>query len=306
MIIHLNHNDLDAMGCHFVLKKQYSDIHQYNTPYSKIEDNLEIIHDKLSYDKTIDKMYITDLSFNQAQYSILMGIVREFPNTHFIFIDHHPVMFDVEATHNLLSILDTSKSATKLCAEYFGMANEFIEAVNAFDTWDKNSKYFKYGFMLNTLFWGHKQKSFTYAFKSMGKPTARNIEDYEEIKQKKNKHFEGLRKKGLLMNDNGVLISFTDKHLNWIQIDYPNEEFYVNATSYGTINVRIGDVVPEEEAGHLKEILSTSLQTEDWFVDMGGHPRAFGVSHKGSNDHIIIVECVRHIFEEVKKLKESA
>ena len=306
MIIQLNHNDLDAMGCHFVLRQKYEDILQLNTSYANIETQLDIIHDKLSYDKTVSEVFITDLSFNQEQYTALLRIVSEFSNINFTFIDHHPVQFNVSANpKNMYCILSTEFSATKLTAQYLDIDNDFINAVDAFDTWKKGSKYFKYGFMLNTLYWDYKQKRFTYNFKSMQKPSESHLNDYKDLKDKKDKHFANLRSKGLLLNDNKVLISFTDKHLNWIQIDYPNEEFYINATSYGTINIRIGDVVPEREAGELKDILSKTLTQEDWFVDIGGHPRAFGIAHHGENNHLIIVECVKHIFEEIKKIKEA-
>lgn len=306
MIIQVNHNDLDAMGCHFVLKKIYGDnIIQYNTSYTKIEEVLEKMHDKLSYDKTINEVYITDLSFNQSQFNNMLTIVEEFPNIPFTFIDHHPVLFDTNLSNfkNLKCILNISKSATLLTAELFNVDNTFVHAVNAFDLWKKNDKHFNYGFMLNVLYWDYKQKHFTYEFKSMGKPSQQHIADYHNNKAKKEKHFHQLKEKGLFIVDSGVLISFSDKHLNWIQIDYPNEDFYINATSYGTINVRIGESVEESKAGHLKEILSESLKAEEWFVDMGGHKRAFGIAHNGTNNHLIIVECMKHIIEEIKKMK---
>jgi oligoribonuclease NrnB/cAMP/cGMP phosphodiesterase (DHH superfamily) len=234
---------------------------------------------------------------------MLVGIIKEFRDVKFVFIDHHPVTFQLVDLPNLTLVLDTSKSASKLTSDFFGFNDTFVEAVNAFDIWDINSKYFKYGFMLNSLFWDYRPNSFIAQFKSMNKPNQKQLEDYQRIKDKKDKHFETLKKKGLLLSSNGTLVSFTDKHLNWIQIDYPNEEFYINATSYGTINVRIGDVVSQDRAGELKDVLTESLQTEEWFVDIGGHPRAFGISHKGSNDHIIIVQCVKHIVDEIAKMK---
>lgn len=306
MTLQVTHNDMDGIVCHMIIKKFRPNLSYYSTTYNNIQEKLESLHDRLSYDKSIQEVFVTDLSFNQEQFSDLIKIVEEFHIVKFVFIDHHPVLFDIVDSNNLKNlelILDTSMSASKLTAEYFSLSNTFIEAVNAFDTWDNKSKYFRYGFMLNSLFWDYRANSFIAQFKNMQKPSERNLEDFEKIKAKKDQHFQALKNKGLLISSEGVLISFMDKHLNWVQIDYPDEEFYINATSYGTINIRIGDKVPEEKAGELKRILSESLVAEEWFVDIGGHPRAFGIAHNGSNDHLIIVECVKHIVNEISKMK---
>ena len=303
MILSLSHIDLDGYVCQFILQKEYGNIVKYNTNYNKINEYIDIIHDKLSYDRTISMVYITDLSFNQDQYSYFIRLVKEFPDINFVFIDHHPRQFEVVKCKNIIHVIKETKSASLQLAEHFDGVTDFVEAVNAFDTWQTDSKYFKYGLMLNTLFWDYKAKRFSYVFKDMHKPSQREVSDYKEILEKKNKHFETLRSKGLLAESKGVLISFTDKYLNWIQLDYPNKLYYINATSYGTINVRISEEVEEQKTKELKKQIAGSLSSEEWFVDMGGHDRAFGISHNEHNDHNVIVECVKMIFEDIKRIE---
>lgn len=163
----ITHDDLDGAGCAILFKYHYPDIEVQHHNYGTI-DNIaqELLNNKDKY----DRIYFADIT--PSEY-----IGKEMlKDGKFVLIDHH-------ITREYLlgqPFYDTSVCATVLTAAYFypmdNKYNDFIHAVDAYDTWKLNSPYRDLGLYLNLLFDHYKMDEFVKEFSDM-----RDINRNEEI-----------------------------------------------------------------------------------------------------------------------------
>lgn len=304
MIISLSHIDLDGVSCQIVLSKHFQNVEYLNCNYDNIKDYFDIIKNIIET-KKVQKVFVTDLSFNENTMSYFNSVVKECnlynPNIEYIIIDHHPSTVDCYQfinVNNIELIADTEKCATKLTYEYFKSQPEnllsYVNRVNAYDIWLDSTEDFLKGIELNDLFWNYKLKRYFNTFvNNINKDKVKT--DLVDIKNRREKYFASCINKKLISECDNAIISFCDEFIGWLQILYKGKMFYINATSYGKIHIRIGDWITSGEAQIIKENILNGIPV-DRVVTFGGHDRAFSLQHEGKYSYQEIVKYVEIIY----------
>jgi len=133
--LHISHTDLDGYGCQIVTKDLGYDYD--NLDYDEVDKIPEII-------KNYNEVLITDLNLKEDIVKQLKGNIT--------IIDHHIWDYDY-SKYNINIIVDNSKCATKLTAEYFKNESFIIDLINVYDLWKKDNKYFEIANLLNQWFY---------------------------------------------------------------------------------------------------------------------------------------------------------
>jgi oligoribonuclease NrnB/cAMP/cGMP phosphodiesterase (DHH superfamily) len=290
-VISLSHIDLDGISCQLVLDQVYGNIKTYNCNYDKIPEYLDYIDDNCSEFRP-ELVYITDLSF-ETKYAIkLAHIIKDHPDTNFIYIDHHPYSDDLKNVFEKMKKLPNFKyihsekaCATKLTYKYIDakykistpVLEKYVESVNAYDIWLEDSAYFKVGFAYNELFFFYKLKSFFFEMRDSFHLKDKHKEQYRELVKKKNEYFAKVKSNKLIFEDNNKLFIFADEYRSWITIDFPNFDYYVVATTYARMSVRISRNITDEKAEEVKNYI---IENKDMngIISIGGHHKAFGIT----------------------------
>jgi hypothetical protein len=71
--------------------------------------------------------------------------------------------------------------------------------------------------------------------------------------------------------------------------------FYINATTFGRIQIRLGDLISDEVCEGIKQSVGEVIP-EDNVISFGGHDRAFTLHHNGSYDHDQIMQHIEKIY----------
>jgi oligoribonuclease NrnB/cAMP/cGMP phosphodiesterase (DHH superfamily) len=301
-IISLSHIDLDGISCQLLLDQAYTNIKQYNCNYNDISEYLEYIDDNCSEFRP-SKVFITDLSF-EIKYAIqLAHIIKHHSNIEFIYIDHHPYKDDLLEVFNKMKALSNFKfihsikaSATKLTYMYLSKSftfknakiESYVEAVNAYDLWLLDSDMFKVGFVYNTLFFSYKIKPFFFEFRDLFSLKEKHKVLYKDIVKQKDEYFLKLRENKLIFEDGDKIFLFADEHKGWITLEFPNFDYYVIASTYGGMSVRISKNISEEKASEIKHyIIENKDMTQ--VSNIGGHDRAFGLKIESPTIDLMIM-----------------
>ena len=148
-IYHLSHTDLDGYSCQFVSNFYLKNIEFYNSNYGKeIDKKMSHIISKIADEKAI--ILITDLNLTQAQCQNYQDQLKN-KDVKLILLDHHQTGADCAKIFPWY-YLDNSRSATKICYDFFSaMFGEderlkaYCDVVNAVDIWLKNDPNFELG-----------------------------------------------------------------------------------------------------------------------------------------------------------------
>lgn len=301
--ISLSHIDMDGVTCQIVISKNLDKVEYLNCNYNNINEYLDIIQDMLLR-YSIHNVFITDLSLNKNIETIIKNMALNNINTNFIIIDHHPesLLFDIKLK-NVIIIVDTKYSASKLTYSYFNnkpeSINKFINIVNDYDIWNKESDNFMKGMEINDLFWKYKLKSFFVSFSNPNKDRIKK--DIEETKILREKHFTSLLNKGLIKENNESFLSFNDKFLGWDQLYYPDKRFYINATSFGKIQIRLDDSFTQDESNDIQNLIKNNMP-DGVIENIGGHRCAFSLSHINKYSSEEIVKYTQIVYNAVKEI----
>jgi oligoribonuclease NrnB/cAMP/cGMP phosphodiesterase (DHH superfamily) len=181
--------------------------------------------------------------------------------------------------------LVTSKaSATKLiylfCKANFKLVNEeleqFVEYVNAYDIWLKDTPEFKIGIVYNDIFWEYKIRHFWNRFNDDFKLRNSDKEVYRDLMKKKAKIFSKLDNSGRMfkLQEQKIFMIFLDEFKNYITLDYPNYNIYVMLSSYGGFSVRLRNDFAKDYP--FKDKIVDRLLKLPNIGNAGGHNSAFG------------------------------
>ncbi|MDY3133045.1 MAG: 3'-to-5' oligoribonuclease B, partial [Campylobacter lanienae] len=148
-IYHLSHTDLDGYSCQFVSNFYLKNIEFYNSNYGKeIDKKMSHIISKIADEKAI--ILITDLNLTQAQCQNYQDQLKD-KDVKLILLDHHQTGADCAKIFPWY-YLDSSRSATKICYDFFSaMFGEderlkaYCDVVNAVDIWLKSDPNFELG-----------------------------------------------------------------------------------------------------------------------------------------------------------------
>jgi len=159
----LTHSDLDGVGCAIVALHYhfYSD-HIYFADYTELNDGVltsqPFYRSKpwtmFDYIRTFDLVFVTDLSIDPPFYEFLSKEVKNFT-----ILDHHDSSSFIPKEDSRL-ILDNNKSGTRLLFEYLSAGKrvpvalqEFVEIVDTYDMWKKDSPLWATAEKLNGIFY---------------------------------------------------------------------------------------------------------------------------------------------------------
>jgi len=293
MIFNLSHYDLDGVGCNIVLYQFFKNFVRDNSSYSNLKEKLFEMDDYLSRTPYIKYVFVTDLAFEEEQFEILNSIAKRHKNIQFYLIDHHPPKCNFKQFNdeNLKIIISNKASATKLTYlflkknykifgiepdDYFNQKlKEFVEYVDAYDLWKKETPEFQVGFDYNELFWNYKLDTFFNKFKNNFELSNKDIEKIKEIKSSIKEHFEKLEKNKLIFKDDKVLLIFTDKFQNYVTLKYKAKIYFIADISRpGKFSVRISDDVKNPEK--IQKVIIDKIKSFGNVDNIGGHFNAFG------------------------------
>lgn len=290
--ISLSHIDLDGISCQLVLEQVYKNTKLYNCNYDKIPEYLDYIDDNCSEYRP-DRVFITDLAFEKSNAIKLAHIIKNHPDVKFIYIDHHPYDEELinvfkkikDSLKNFTFIHSTKASATKLTYKFLDRSKPFnnplmekyVESVNAYDIWLLESEFFKAGFVYNELFFNYKLKAFYFEMRDSFKLKQKHKDRYVELVKEKTKYFDKVKKDKLIFSDNDKLFIFADEFKSWITLDFPNFNYYVIASTYSRISVRISDKITSEQAETVKNYIINNKDMTG-IISIGGHHHAFGLT----------------------------
>ena len=258
----ITHIDLDGAGVAILFKKHYPDIEVEYHNYDTID---EVAQKLLDNKDNYDKIFFADITPSEHIGKQMLDDPK------FTLIDHH-------ITREYLigrPFYDTEFCATFLTAAYFqpmdNKYNDFIRAVDAYDTWKLNSPYRLLGLQLNLLFDYYKMDKFVEEFSDM-RDINRNEEIVIEVLSKIERDY--LSEK---LNQGKIK---TDK--------YNNTYFEIHVTEKGAhIGLLVDDARFPEECKYIKVInfndMAVGLYSKEFDVSEiarsrggGGHANAAG------------------------------
>lgn len=312
----LSHIDLDGISCQLVLEQRYPNTKMYNCNYDKIPEFLDYIDDNCTEYRP-DRVFITDLSFEKPNAIKLARIIKTHPNINFIYIDHHPYDEELmsvftkikESLSNFTFIHSLKASATKLTYKFLDKQKSFnnpvmekyVESVNAYDIWIQDSEHFKAGFVYNELFFNYKLKVYFFEMRDSFKLKPKHKERYVELVKEKTKYFDKVKRDKLIFTDNDKLFIFADEFKSWITLDFPDFDYYVIASTYARISVRMSDRITDEHAEKVKNYIIDNKDMNG-VISLGGHHKAFGVTLEPDTS---LDRLIMHV-QDLSKLLDSA
>ena len=140
----ITHTDLDGAGCAIAFKRIYPDIEVRYHDYDTIDEISEEIWD--SKDE-YDEIYFADITPN-PKYGIRMMY-----DDKFVLIDHHITRAYLKLAQMDNVVYSMNACGAMLSMDYLNMDyDDFIQGIDAYDRWQLDSPYRKYGVDLNLLF----------------------------------------------------------------------------------------------------------------------------------------------------------
>jgi len=291
-ILHLSHTDLDGIGCQIASHNTFKNVRNFNSTYVKVTEFLHIIEEHIERNiYYYDYVFVTDLSITEEDFILLNKIANRYIDIEFIFIDHHPYVFDhSHYKESNLKIITTEKYSASLLTlkylqKYFKTTNnstkeinKIINNINAYDIWLVDKPEFNNGLILNELFWSFKLK-----------PTFNKYKNYPHSLTNKDKELYGklMNKKEILYAksiENGrqftfgkrIFVIFMDDFSSHITLDNPGYSTYIIVKSYGSMSVRI--IEEYGVNGIMKDNIVNKLLKLDEVHSAGGHNLALGLS----------------------------
>jgi len=268
-IVHLTHNDLDALGCMMVLSiiHPFENTKTFHTDYKNISDIVDDV--ELFLQKETPKLLlITDISFNQNK-NLLQKLQKyNKRNIKVVFIDHHHYDKGFFDDINIPIIHNEAKSASKLTQEFFKVnhpnLNKLINIINIFDIWLMKDKNFRQSIILNNYFWDKVNKiginNLAYNIILNNYKLSPDFKSFCILnKDNANKQIKKIRDKGLVKSDGFITLMFCDNFFNELLFEEFNKgvQFVAIANSYGIIRFRLPSVsnIPEDTKIEIKNKL---------------------------------------------------
>ena len=284
-IVSLTHNDLDGFGCRLNITEKFGDIVEHHTTnYKNLPDRVQEISE-FTHRNIIKLIIISDVCFETHRASLEILDDLGIP---IIYLDHHLYSEGFqEGFKNIKFIIDTSKCATLLTADFLGIQNNNLKKINnyinAFDLWQTKDSNFMIGMYLNSYFWEHSLKSLP------GYELPHNFKDFITSNVLESKEYiQNLKDRKLIYEISGTLVAFTDKFYQDIIFQTfskrPEIKCIVILNSWGGVKVRFKDTYQPEFKEFIKENLIGNLS---------GHENAFAYTVKPGIENLI---------EEVQKI----
>lgn len=318
----LSHNDMDGYGCILSGKKAFGDDLRYmNVNYGDILDSLQYITNEMQ-SVDIDTFYVTDLNFREIETIELYKMVKHFPNTHFVYVDHHP--YETEKQRNIFKKMKEFENfefvhtenycATWIFYKYLIKKGELedseayhkiMELIDAYDTWKDDKSIFKPAMALNDIFYHWQPQKFMNELMKSEKITDDMKHEMKTLTVRKNTWFKELESKGFIQPLGDSLLFLSDDFVAHMTVDYPGYNYYVNGRSYGKISVRVNGEIPSEDAKALKLHLESKMLMTPYVESLGGHDHAFGVtlSKEHKDKMLLVVEMVMKEIQTFTKVK---
>lgn len=282
MTISLTHYDLDGISSQILLSKIFNIQFKFNSSYENINSKLDEI-ENLVLSRNIKRVIISDLALKKDNLIKLEKIIKINPNIEFYIFDHHDIdiyfLSYLKENYNIIFELDSNKSSTKIIFEkyenylkeslkndIFNNLKDYVSNVNSYDLWLTNEPNFKFGMLLNELFWYSGDSVF---FTTLNQNNFK-IPDffksrYEKIVKDKDEYFEILENNKLIFKDfenQNILIVFCSKYKNFISLDYESEIYIIIDRKYITI---------KSKNTNIKKILKDFLNSYSGIDLWGGH-----------------------------------
>jgi oligoribonuclease NrnB/cAMP/cGMP phosphodiesterase (DHH superfamily) len=317
-ILHFTHSDLDALGCmlHLEYALPTTPKQVFHTSYLDIEEKTTEVIDYAQ--KHFPKMLlISDISFTQSKHLLLRLQELSKLGITIILLDHHAYPDDFFDGITIKYVHDISKSATKICQEFFKTEgkNESLDKlsdiINAFDIWLDKTPLFHTGMILNDWFWQKIKfgNNITSIEGLMNQIVANNYKILPDFKPFAIEHvasaktfIDKAKEKNLIASDGFMTVAFCDEYFNDILYEEFSRgiDFVVIANSYGITRFRF----------NTKANLSTEQKLEikgQLIKDVNiGHLNAFSDKIQNSNfDKIMTrIQEVSKIIEPFKLLNQ--
>ena len=310
-IVHLTHNDLDALGC--ILCLEYATLgivkKTFYTNYQDIEEQVSNVYDYVLQHKP-KLLLISDVSF--SQYKQLIYKIQELQNvTRVIFIDHHsyPDHFFDDLT---LEYTWGEKSATKLVQEKFKLGDlenlsKITNLINTFDIWVEKDTSFPLSLAVNLYFWNRVSLGTNIvSIEELAKEIITNncklppdfFSFYQQYKIDSTEFMKKARAKKLIVSDGFMTCAFVDEYFNEILYEEFSKgvQFIVIANSYGITRFRFSTFskLSDETKEKIKYELIGDINI--------GHLNAFSAKIQNSTFDKLI-KRIEEVSQIVKKYK---
>lgn len=280
-------------GCVFNIEAKFPSIPKkyFYTNYANIDEKVDEI---LAYQNGHTHLLIADVSFSDNKDS-LRRLYNSFKScTH---IDHHmyPEGFWDEFP-NMKVVWDKSRSATKLCYDYFNNSDKnqrlfkLTEMINIYDLWKDKHPAFDFAQMLNEYFWEVGQDYFIDEIIKNDFKLPDNFKAVtDSIRERQEKEIAYFESKGYIQRSGEISIAFVNDWFNQILIKEMKDgkNFVIGANSYGIMRIRVNQDAPYSEE-QLKNIRLELTGNAEY-----GHSHAFTYKVDGNFDRIL---------EEVNKI----
>jgi len=301
------HNDLDALGSMLNIEFAYPNIKKkyFHTNYADIP---KFVDEMIVYAQQngIKGFLLPDVSFSDNKDSL-----RKLYNAgKVVVIDHHmyPEGFWDEFPEMTI-VHDKTKSATKLCNEYFKNTgknkhlDQLTTVIDIYDIWQKDEKAFSFSQDLNEYFW-HKVRatSIETLLNEIVDVDYNLPSDFtgvvQNIKETYTKAMDEYETRKLIHRSGDITICFIDDWFNQVMLKEHenNQNFVIGINSYGITRIRINQDSPYsvEQINKLRLALTGNAEY--------GHLHAF--TYKVDNGLDNLMKEAQRIVESINSIKE--
>jgi oligoribonuclease NrnB/cAMP/cGMP phosphodiesterase (DHH superfamily) len=302
------HVDLDAAGCVLNIEYKYPDLPKkyFYTNYANIDEIVEDILEFKSKNNT-SVILIPDVSFSDNK-PALLKLYNAFEKVY--HIDHHmyPEGFWDEFP-NMKVVHDKTKSATKLCNEFFKNTGEnenldkLTHIIDVYDIWQVNEKAFMFSQDLNEYFWEVGLEQFVSSIIACGFKLPSDFKTTTDaIKKRYTEKIAYYESKNYIVRSGELTVAFVDEYFNQIMIPEMAKgvNFVVGVNAYGIIRVRINQNCPYSEKilNNIRFLLTGNAEY--------GHLHAFTykVSDSSFNNLTKEVQRIANAINESISIKE--
>ena len=300
-IVVFTHNDLDALGCMLNIEYKMPNVKKkyFHTNYSNIPKIVDEILDYMnSHD--IHFILIPDVSF--ATHKEFLTTLYE-TGKPIIHIDHHlyPDGF-WDDYPNMRVVWDKTKSATKLCNEYFGNTgknanlDKLTDIIDAYDLWRVDSPYFGVAQDFNNYFW---EVGIEWLCNEIVSRDFKLPENFRAIVDNFNwrckntiQYYEDSKK---IMRSGPVTFSLTNEFFNQINLkEMENgQQVVIGINDYGIVRCRLNQksIFTDEQINDIRFKITGEKDT--------GHKHAFTfkIDIKSANDAFAEVQRIAKILQ---------
>jgi oligoribonuclease NrnB/cAMP/cGMP phosphodiesterase (DHH superfamily) len=276
-IVVFTHNDLDALGSMLNIEYKLPNVEKkyFHTNYANIPQIVDQIFAHLSvFD--VDFILIPDVSFATDKESL----TRLYESGQkIIHIDHHlyPDGF-WDDYPDMTVVWDKTKSATKLCNEYFGNTgknanlDKLTSIIDVYDLWKIDSSYFGVAQDFNNYFW---EVGIEWLCNEIVSRDFKLPENFKDIVDNFNwrckntiQYYEDSKK---IMRSGPVTFSLTNEFFNQINLkEMENgQQVVVGINDYGIVRCRLNQksIFTDEQIDDIRFKISGEKET--------GHKHAF-------------------------------